>query len=494
MTDAVARSRIPRRLLLFLIALTLARLLLAAVIPLTEDEAYYRLWARSLQFGYYDHPPMIAWWIRAGMTLAGDDPLGVRLLPALSSGATSLLAFDLARRLGGSVRTASRAAIWLNATLLIAAGGFLATPDAAAVPFWTATLCCLARTPGPRPACWWLAAGVAAGLSCISKYSGLFLLPGVLLWLLARPGGLKVLRGPWPWLAGLAAALVFSGNVIWNATHHWASFEKQFGRVAPARFAPGYLAELIAGQVMLLNPAIAWFAARGLGPAWRDKGAEGEDGSAGLRLLVCVSAPFALYLLLHSLHDRAQAHWPAPLYPSLAIIAAVEVERVRSAGAQAWMRALAAPLGLGLGGLVLLHMALPASDLQGVRDPTAQIRGWPAFAARVEALRQAGHAGWIGTLSYGTAAQLDAQPETRAPVVELGERDRYPPPDGSWRADPAAPGLVIDLDRRVSAAALGRCFAHVIPAGEVLRGAADPTPYRAFLISGPRRDILHQGC
>src|ERR1700722_7195334 len=103
-------ARPPRSLIVFLIAVTLARLAAAAFIPLSEDEAYYRLWATSLQLGYYDHPPMIAWWIRAGMTLAGDNPLGVRLLPALSSGATSLLMFDLVRRLGAPDRAALRAA------------------------------------------------------------------------------------------------------------------------------------------------------------------------------------------------------------------------------------------------------------------------------------------------------------------------------------------------------------------------------------------------
>jgi len=79
-------TRPPRSLIVFLLAVTLVRLAAAAIIPLSEDEAYYRLWAEHLQLGYYDHPPMIAWWVRAGMAVAGDTPLGVRLLPVLSAG------------------------------------------------------------------------------------------------------------------------------------------------------------------------------------------------------------------------------------------------------------------------------------------------------------------------------------------------------------------------------------------------------------------------
>ena len=83
-----------------------------------------------------------------------------------------------------------------------------------------------------------------------------------------------------------------------------------------------------------------------------------------------------------------------------------------------------------------------------------------------------------------------------APVAELIERERYPAGDGSWRADLTQPGLVIDLDRRVNAKDLGRCFAQVIPAGALARGepSAKPVGYTAFVVSRPTRDVLHQGC
>ena len=478
-----------RTLLLFVAAITLVRLILAAVIPLTEDEAYYRLWASSLQFGYYDHPPMIAWWIRAGMTLVGDRPLGVRLLPALSSGLTSLLVFDLTQRLGASAKVGERAAIWFNATFLIGAGGFLAIPDAASTPFWVLTLWALIRTEQGAPARWWLAAGAFAGLAAISKYSALFLGPGVLLWLALRPRGLRQLLTPWPWLAGLVAAVIFATNVEWNATHHWAAFAKQFGRVAPGRLAPQFLLELIAGQILLLNPAIAWFAGRGLWD-WRKR--LGGD----LTLIIATSIPFAAYLVLHSLHDRVQAHWPAPLYPGLAICAALAAESAPAKGFQAALKRIAAPLGLGLSALVMLHLALPITDLKKIHDPSDEVRDWPAFAASVEAVRVADHAAWVGTVSYGVAGQLANQPVIKAPVAELVERDRYPPGEGSWRANLALPGLVLDLDRRLNAKALSRCFAQVTPEGEIVRGRPGyaPTSYAAFLVSGPKRDVLHLGC
>ena len=191
-----------------------------------------------------------------------------------------------------------------------------------------------------------------------------------------------------------------------------------------------------------------------------------------------------------------QAHWPAPLYPGLAICAAFAAETAPVKGFQALLKRIAAPLGLGLSALAMLHLALPITDLRHVHDPSQEVRDWPAFAQAVEQARVADHAAWVGTLSYGVAGQLSDQRPITAPVAELVERDRYPPGEGSWRADLSQPGLVVDLDRRVNAAALSRCFAQVTPEGEIVRGRPGyaPTSYAAFLVSGPNRDVLHLGC
>ena len=127
----------PTPLILVILAMLAIRLIVASQIHLTEDEAYYRLWSMAPAFGYFDHPPMIAWWIWLGRRLGGDNALGVRLIPILASAATSLLVFDMARLAGASRRVAGRAGIWFNAMWLVAAGGFLAVPDAPNSRSWS---------------------------------------------------------------------------------------------------------------------------------------------------------------------------------------------------------------------------------------------------------------------------------------------------------------------------------------------------------------------
>jgi 4-amino-4-deoxy-L-arabinose transferase-like glycosyltransferase len=473
----------PLRLVLLVLGLLAIRLALAAGVHLTEDEAYYRLWAQAPALGYFDHPPMIAWWIWLGRQVAGDTPLAVRLLPSLGCAAISFLVWDLAGRLGADGATAQRSAVWYNATLLVAAGGFLAVPDAPAALFWMACLCAAQRAFARRSTAWWLAAGAAAGLAALSKYSSLFLGPGMFLWLLASGEGRARLRTAGPWLALALAAAIFSLNVAWNGAHHWLTFAKQFGRIAPHRFEPRYLAEFVATQALLLNPLISVFLARGGKGAWR-----------GMGLLWFTSAPFLGYLALHSLHDRVQAHWPAPVYPSMAMLAAASAAL---AAGPVWprLRTLTPWVGLGLCAAGLVYFGLPTLGIPLRFDPGGPVRGWPAFANRLESLRARTGAAWIGTTSYGLASQLLDERQVVAPVIQVSERDRWTnlPPEP---VDLSRPGLVTDLARRVDPQRLARCFVQVAPLGAVVRGAPGErgARYVVFLVQGPRRDVLRDGC
>jgi 4-amino-4-deoxy-L-arabinose transferase-like glycosyltransferase len=131
-----------------LTVLTLLRLAIAASVPLIPDEAYYWVWSRGLAAGYPDHPPMVAIWIRLGTIVAGDGPLGVRLLSPLSVAIASLLLADAADHLLPGRGAGIRAAALLNATLLFGVGGILMTPDAPLLAFWIACLWALARLLG----------------------------------------------------------------------------------------------------------------------------------------------------------------------------------------------------------------------------------------------------------------------------------------------------------------------------------------------------------
>jgi 4-amino-4-deoxy-L-arabinose transferase-like glycosyltransferase len=237
--------------------------------------------------------------------------------------------------------------VWFNATLIVAAGGMLAVPDVGASLFWTLCLWCLVRAQGDlkRPGLWWALAGLVAGLATLSKYSSLFLAPGIFLWVVVSADRRKVLATPWPWLAGLIAGLVFATNVYWNAQHGWLTFAKQFGRVEANGFSPKFVVELVITQAVLLNPLITGLLVRG---AAAQPKADLVGQRLDLSLLWLTSLPFAAYLMIHALHDRVQGHWPMPLYAGLALAAALLTARLELGRVARACRILCLGLALAL--------------------------------------------------------------------------------------------------------------------------------------------------
>lgn len=219
----------------WLLALLPLRLALAAVVPLLPEEAYHWNFARHLDWGYYDHPPMIAWAIAAGRLLFGDTPLGVRCVPLLFSLGTTALLARLARRVYGEAAAAWAVLLFTLAPvpLLVSQAGF---PDSPLLFFWVLTLTLAWEAiEGKRPTLW-LAAGAGLGGAMLSKYTGVLLVPSVLGYLLFSKRDRHWLATPWPYLAGLTALIIFSPVVYWNAQNHWASFLFQSkGRMEESR-------------------------------------------------------------------------------------------------------------------------------------------------------------------------------------------------------------------------------------------------------------------
>src|SRR5688572_24074277 len=97
---------------LLVLALTLVRLvaLFRTPLELYPDEAQYWLWSRTLDFGYYSKPPVIAWAIWATTAIGGDAEAWVRLSACLFQAGATVVVFLIGRRLyGGAVGLAAAA-------------------------------------------------------------------------------------------------------------------------------------------------------------------------------------------------------------------------------------------------------------------------------------------------------------------------------------------------------------------------------------------------
>lgn len=451
-------------LLTAIVALSLIRVWLAASLGLTEDEAYYRLWALAPARSYLDHPPMTGWLIAFGRWVAGDTPLGIRLPAILVSLLGPLVLWRTASILLGPA--IARRAVWIALAMpLLAVGGVIITPDTPSVLFWGLAGWALAELYVSRNPNWWLVVGTTAGLGLLSKYSNLFVGASILLWLTLLPRNRVWFRSWQLWAGGALAGLLALPVVLWNLDHDWASFAKQFGRAARGHgLTAAYLGELVGGCLGLMSPIIAVLGVLGLAQLVRKAAREKDETSV---LIVCGILPFLAYLLIHALHSRVQMNWMAPLYPSFALCAAVALSAAgaaagsslavarRRSGLGLW----AIGLGFALSAALYWHTVRPFVVLSGQRDPTSQTRGWRELAAEVERVRAATGACWIATSSYATTAQLAYQLKDATPVVQLTERIRYlhlPPPDPAVLKCPA---LYVELERRGGEALLKAHFA-----------------------------------
>ena len=427
----------PRAALLALAALTLLRLALAASVPLAPDEAYYFLWSRHLQPGYFDHPPMVALWIRAGTALLGPSPLGIRLLGPLCAALGSLLLWDAGEHLFPRRQAGLAAAALLNATLMFGTGAILMTPDTPLLFFWTASLAALARLLSSGNPRWWLAVGLAAGLALLSKYTALLLIASVFLWLLTAPPGRAALRTPWPWAAMILAFLLFAPDIAWNAAHHWVSYLKQGGREffhpwlytqatgfltpahpqPPLNFGPKtvphgltlprpaqFFGEFWAGQFGLFTPLIFLLA---LGGLWALRRAP----AASARLLLWLTLLPGAVFLEHVIKGRVQANWLAVLYPSACLAAAL----LPTPALRRWLTPSLA-LGFGLTALVYAQALTHFLPLPPRADPSAlQMSGWRGLGRAAAALTP--RPAFLASDDYATAAALAYYGPKNIPVA-----------------------------------------------------------------------------
>lgn len=480
------------KIITILIALTVFRLWAMAHFDLVPDEAYYWLWSRVPSAGYYDHPPMIAWWIWISTHLLGDTLLGVRALAVGSVFVTSIAVYGTTRELFDDPKIAGVAAIWLNAMLLMSLAAMFATPDAPSTMFWALALWVIARLRSVELPRLWLLIGLLVGLGCVAKYTNLFMVPGILLWLALDPKARRWRFSLWTLMGGVVALLTFSPVLIWNASHGWISFAKQFGRIADRHPGFSYFGEFIVAQFGLLNPLIAIFATLAI---YRWLRVPKSHLSKSVTFLILLNGPLVVYMIFHALHDRVHANWPAPAYPAIAILAAVAEARVTGRKHLRRLSYWVSPVGIGLSSLLLLYFATPWGKTFPLHSPADTLLGWQEFSARLETMRKNSGTEWIATTDYGLTGELAFELRDGRPVMQIVDRQRFffETPDQSLINKPAL--LVISANAG-QVERYASCFDTSTQLGALARQAGNRViqDYLVLKVQGAPEGMPSDGC
>jgi len=358
-----------------LLALTALRAALAAVLPFTSDEAYFTFWGLNPDWGFYDHPPMIGWWL-APLSSLSLEPFVLRLPALAAPPLVALLAVAALRRHG-------EALAW-NAgslTLLVPlnAWNVAITTDIPLMVFSALTVVCYLRAQRSGRAADFLLAGLMLAGALMSKYFAGLLAIAIFAHSVWRPERRRVVGLLWVVLGSLPAAAI---QIAWNSQHCWPNV--MFNLVnrhdnaglswqTPLLFA--------ISAVYVLTPAVAWRLLRGRADAGAAaaRAAGGEEnvralfasgGAAAdaraLRWLALV--PFAIFALLSPVKTIG-LHWLASfVLPAVLAFALL-------AGGRAMARGLAVALGIAVA-----HWLLIAAL---VALPTDTFRNWKGYPGLV---------------------------------------------------------------------------------------------------------------
>ena len=358
--------------------LLLAKLALAARVPLFVDEAFYWLEGRHLAWAYSDLPGLTAWLARLGTSIGGDHLLALRLpFLALAALLPLLVVRIAARELGAK-------AGWQAGTLALlmpVAGslGVLALPD---VPMTIAALLCLdAGARALRRVDLGVAAELALGLSlgALAHYRFAAVAGIGFLALLALPRGREVLRDPRIIAALVVGTLAWAPLVAWNIAHANEGLRFQLVERHPWAFH-GDAWRFVLVQAVLATPLL-FIALLAAGRRFLHAGTP-----APMRFLAGVGTALVLaFFVLGFFADRERTsfHWPLPgLLALVALVPAV---------LEAWPRTLRiATVALtALGGIatLALHAVLAFGGWQSFAGKwyPDNFAGWSALATEVDA-------------------------------------------------------------------------------------------------------------
>ncbi|HEY0677089.1 MAG TPA: glycosyltransferase family 39 protein [Chitinophagaceae bacterium] len=278
----------------------LLNLIQSASTGLLDDEAYYWVYSRFLDWGYFDHPPMVALLIKAGYSIIPGE-LGVRLLFAVMS----TFSLWLIEKLLAVQEHFLFYTIILSIGLL-QIGGIIAIPDTPLI-FFTALFFFLYKKQLERPG---ILISVLFGLSMAlllySKYHGVLV---IIFTLISNP---RLFTRPYIYIAGATGLLLFSPHLYWQYINGFPSIRFHLRERNAPEYSVRYTFEYIIGQILLAGPLstlILWYGAFGKKPS--------EELERALKFTF---VGIYVFFLLFTLKGRVEANWTVPAFIPLVVL------------------------------------------------------------------------------------------------------------------------------------------------------------------------------
>ncbi|PAW95271.1 hypothetical protein CKK33_17895 [Mucilaginibacter sp. MD40] len=318
-TAATVQSNRP--IWVFIACWTLFNIIQSATLEIHADEAYYWIYSRFLAWGYFDHPPMVALFIKAGYAIFQNE-FGVRLLTICCSSIALYVLWLIAK----PYRVQSK---WF---ILVVSGmfifniyGFTTTPD---VPLFLFTVLFfyfykqyLERDNLK------LTLLLALIIACLlySKYHAVLVIGFTIL---SNPALLK--RKSF-WLMAAVATVLFLPHILWQVNHGYPTITYHLFDRSEAGYRIDQTLGYLPAQLAMGGPFIGWFV---FYAAFRKRATDPFK-----RGLMVNAAGTFIFFLLNSLKGIVEPHWTLIAFVPLVTLALIYI--TETAKPYQWLQRLA---------------------------------------------------------------------------------------------------------------------------------------------------------
>lgn len=236
-------QRFPKLFLLLLAVLFILNLIQSYFTELIYDEAYYWYYAQNLDWGYFDHPPMVALLIKIS-SFFFDGELGVRFMSCVLSAGTYVILWELIEHPRKKDYVVHFFLLLFSMTLMNAYG-FFTLPDTPLL-FFTALFLWLYKRFLDNPSLWISALlGLVMAALMYSKYHAVLVILFVFL------SNIKLIGNGKAWFAVVLALICYIPHFLWLYEYDFVSikyhlFERPNQAYSLEKFTLGYVLNLVA--------------------------------------------------------------------------------------------------------------------------------------------------------------------------------------------------------------------------------------------------------
>jgi hypothetical protein len=289
----------------FLLCWTILNIIQAYTLELHADEAYYWMYSRYLDWGYFDHPPMVALFIHIGDSLAHNE-LCMRLITILTSSLSIYMLWRILKRYAVNVWAFI---LVVSGTLIFHIYGFTTTPDAPL--FFFAVLFYYFYQQYIDEDSWLLALILGVVIACMlySKYHAVLLVAFTVI------SNIKLLKRPSFWAIAVIAVVLYIPHILWQVQHGYPSINYHLYERAVKIYNPENSYLYIPGQLLMAGPMVGWFL---FYAAFTTK-----IKDAFIRCLMVNGIGIFAFFFFTTFRGEAQPHWTLIAFAPLIMLALI---------------------------------------------------------------------------------------------------------------------------------------------------------------------------